>query len=142
MGAIVAFDYNSFISQYPEFAYIQAPQVETYWNIATIYCRVDGGGPVPTAALVTSLANMLTAHIAYLFAPSPSGIPNSTIVGRISNASEGSVSVGVENQYPPGTPQWYQQSKYGSLYWAATAPYRTMRYIPSPMRIFNPWPYG
>jgi hypothetical protein len=67
----------------------------------------------------------------------------SPLVGRIDNASEGSVAVATQNDYPPGTPQWFQQTKYGSDYWAASAPFRTMRYRPPHhRRIFNPWPLG
>ena len=140
MGVIVTFDYQQFITRYPEFAYLSEPLIMEYYLEATIFHRNDGGGPVrdPTAQLV--YLNMMTAHIAALNAPTAAGGAASNLVGRISTASEGSVSVGTENPYPPGAPSWYQQTKYGSAYWNATKPYRTARYIRGWVRNFNPWP--
>jgi hypothetical protein len=73
---------------------------------------------------------MLVAHIAVLNAAQPKagGQPMQPLVGRISGATEGSVSVQIQNDYPPGTAQWFQSTRYGSAYFAATAGYRTMRY--------------
>ena len=87
------------------------------------------------------LLGMVTAHIAALNSPL-NGQPSSTLVGRINNASEGSVSAQTENLYPPGTVQWWQQTKYGAAFWAASQQYRTMRYVPGPVRNFDPWGRG
>lgn len=70
---------------------------------------------------------MLTAHIAQLYS-AVSNQAQSQLVGRISSANQGPATIQVDNDYPSGTPQWFQQTKYGSSWWAATAPYRTMRY--------------
>jgi hypothetical protein len=67
--------------------------------------------------------------------PSPSQPP-----GRISSASEGSVSAAFDMNVPPGSAQWWAQTKYGSDYWLAMAPYRTMQYRPGPRRVFSRWP--
>ena len=83
------------------------------------------------------LLNMLTAHIAALNAPL-GGQPSSPLVGRVSNATEGTVTVATDNQYPPGSVQWYQQTKYGAAFWAASAQYRTAIYAPGPRRSFEP----
>jgi len=137
MGVIVSFDYNLWATRYPEFAtacgpsgapFISPALAQLYFDEATMYQANNGAGPVCDSATQLRLLNMLTAHIAAL---NMSG--SSPLVGRISNASEGSVSVGSDNQYPPGTPQWYQQTKYGAAWWAATAQYRTMRYTPGPV---------
>ena len=128
MGVVVAFSYANWVALFPEFASIpEATVTDEYFPLATTMHRNDGGGPVPTAALQSTYLNLMTAHIAALLgtvnwvAPSP-------IVGRISNASEGSVSVAAD--FPLATPSqaWFAQSKYGALYWQATKPYRTMRY--------------
>ncbi len=82
---------------------------------------------------------MLTAHIAALYSqsrgdPEP-GQPKdaNTPVGRISNATEGSVTVALE--YDATNPQeWFSQTKYGASFWAATATYRTMRYVPGQLQ--------
>jgi hypothetical protein len=86
---------------------------------------------------------MLTAHIAFLNASLAADPDKAQIVGRISSAGEGSVNLGTENSFPPGTSQWYQQSRYGSAFWEATKPYRTMRYLPGRTRNMNPrWPFS
>ena len=82
------------------------------------------------------LLGMVTAHIAALNAPL-SGHPASTLVGRISSATEGSVTVATQNDYPPGTAQWWQQTKYGAAFWAASAQFRTARYVHGPRAQYN-----
>ena len=140
MGVQVAFDQTSWNARYPEFAGVDPNFVEECFNEATIYHRNDGGGPVSSATIQSTLLNMLTAHIVQLNA-AQNGQPAAQTVGRISTAAEGSVSVVLENKYPEGTPQWFQQTKYGSAYWMATNQYRRMRYTVGRQRIFNPWPF-
>lgn len=139
MGVIVSPNYTLFITRYPEFASpggaqpVSSDLYDAYFSEATVYQANNGAGPVSNATTQITLLNMLTAHIAALNTASAAGVPASPIVGRVNSASEGSVSVGAENNYPPGTVQWYQQTKYGSAWWAATAQYRTMRYRPGPV---------
>lgn len=141
MGAVVTFNYPAWAARYPEFTGVDPSLVQLYFNEATIYCRNDGVGPVSTDAIQTTLLNMLTAHICQLNA-AINGQDSSQIVGRISNASQGSVSVTTEMNLP-GSAAWFAQTKYGVAYWQATAPYRTMRYMPGRQRQFDPWmPFG
>ena len=144
MGVVVTFNYGQWIQRYPEFSAVTQPIAQNYFNEATLTHRNDGIGRGPTDPnQQLMLLNMLTAHIAKLNAPDPdTGEPPSPLVGRISSASQGSVNVSVENNYPPGTPQWFQQTPYGSAYWAATAVYRTMFYRRGPHRTFDPPPFG
>jgi len=60
---------------------------------------------------------------------------------KINNASEGSVSVQTENDYPPGSVQWFQQTRYGSAFWAATIAYRSVHYLSNkkPVVGAGPW---
>ena len=144
MGAAVTFSYSAWVARYPQFNYVSPDLALLYFNEATIYCRNDGGGPVPTAALLSTFLNMLTAHIAQISAPvETDGVTPSSLVGRITNATEGSVSVATAySGDSPGSAAWYNQTPYGAAYWAATAPYRTMRMIPAVPTIVNPWPFG
>jgi Protein of unknown function (DUF4054) len=141
MGVIVQFNYAQWIARYPEFKQVEQSTAQEYFGEATLYLRNDGTGPVRDAPTQLRLLNMLTAHIAALNAPSADGEPASPLVGRVSNASEGSVSVQTENDYPPGTVQWYQQTKYGSAFWAATVAYRSVHYLPNkkPVVGAGPW---
>ena len=141
MGVTVTFNYQSWIARYPEFGYLDETLVLAYFNEATVYHRNDGGGPVNNAGAQLTYLNMLTAHIAALNAADQNGNPASTLVGRINSAGEGSVNVGTD--YPMTNPgaAWFNQTRYGAAYWAATRPYRTARYLRGWNRNFQPWPF-
>jgi Protein of unknown function (DUF4054) len=126
----VTFDYTSWVLRYPEFAAVSQPLAQLYFNEATIYCA-NHLNPVRTIAELTTFLNMLTAHIAQLNSPTTtSGSNSGTPPGRISDATEGSVSVSFEFLGTPGSQQWYAQTKYGIAYWQAILPYRLFRYKP------------
>lgn len=142
MGVIVAFDYAAWALRYPEFnSTVTQPQANECFVGATMIHANDGSGPVNDAQQQTVLLNALTAHIAQISFGSTQQ-QASGIVGRIASATEGTVSVTTENRYPEGTAQWFQQTKYGSFYWAATMQFRTMRYSAPRPRFFNPPPRG
>jgi hypothetical protein len=139
MGVIAQFSYANWDARFPEFATtVNETQAGLLFNEATLLQRNDGGGPIYDANSQITLLNLVVAHLAQLYFGSTISTA-SPIVGRISGANEGSVSVQTENQYPPGTVQYWQQTKYGSEWWVLTAPYRTMRYVAGPR--YNPDPY-
>ena len=140
--AVVVFDYSAWALRYPELApYVSAPAAQVYFNEAQIYCDNSDFSPVQNIGLRTTYLNMLTAHIAALNAPINSA-PSSPLVGRIASASEGSVNVSTQNDYEPGTAQWFQQTKYGSAYWTATVRFRSAKYVPACGRVVDPYaPY-
>lgn len=132
MSAIATFNYSTWVARYPEFnGTVNEATAGLYFGEAGLYLNNVGGGQVCDPATQQALMYMMTAHIAALNMQQCGNDSASGIVGRISSASEGSVSVSVENDYPAGSPQWYQQTKYGSAFWAATARFRTARYFPS-----------
>ena len=139
MGIQVSFNYPQWIVRYPEFNYLSLLIVQEYFNEATLYHRNDGGGPVNDANQQSLLLNMLTAHIAKLNAPLRTGQPAPDTVGRVSNASEGSVSVALEFSSTAEAAQWYNQTKYGAAYWAAIRAFRTMRWRRGPIHPVNPF---
>jgi len=129
MGAAVAFSYAGFVAQFPEFAYLTSDQVQIWWNVASSQHMGGAGNHVCDPTQQTNLLNFLTAHYVKIFGPPPASGGSNDLVGRISNASEGSVSVQAE--LPQDIPQgsaFYTQTKYGLAYWSMTAPYRTFRY--------------
>ena len=134
MGVIVQFDWNQFILAFPQFETTLNPQQAALVVLpyAQQYCRNDGGGPVTDPGLQSALLNLMVAHVAQLLFGS-STQPVSPLVGRISSATEGSVSVDAEM---PTTPQsaWYMQTVYGSMFYQLSLPFRTFRIIP------HPWP--
>ena len=139
MGVQVTFNYTEWVTGYPAFAAVPEPLVVgTVLPLAEVYLRNDGGGPVTTAAIQTALLNLIVAHVCQLLFGPTGGSP-SGLVGRISSASEGSVSVSMDFPTTPSN-AWFMQTSYGAAFWQATAQYRTMRYLPGPQRLNNPWP--
>lgn len=144
MGAIATFDYAVWVAMFPEFAACTPAQGQAWWNTAQLFFANDGTGPVQSPTDQQTYLNWLTAHVAWLRAPrdpagnpAAAGAPPPATVGRISNASEGSVSVAVE--WPAsGNPSeaWYVQTQYGATFWQLTAGFRTFRYSARP----TPWP--
>lgn len=149
---LVVFDYDVWTGAYPEFKGCSFPQGQNWFNQAGMLCSNNVLNIANrTEGAVSTLLYLLTSHIAWLNAPrdaagnpASGGQPASPLVGVITDASEGSVSVSVQNDYPPGSAQWFQQTKYGAQYWALTAPYRTARYVPPAYQAgpLNPWPVG
>lgn len=92
---------------------------------------------IPTDALQSTLLNLLAAHIAQLLAPPANGGVPSGIVGRINTATEGSVSVGADLPGITASSAWFAQTTYGLMFWQATAPWRTFRYVPGPQPFLN-----
>jgi len=109
-----------------------------YFTEAGMYLDNTPTSPVSDIPTRTMLLYMLTSHIAALNAPL-NGQASSPLVGRISNATEGSVSVRTEMESMPGSSQWYNQTKYGAAFWQATLQYRQARYIPAVPRNFQPY---
>ena len=138
MGVIVQPDYTGFTTRYPQFGVSGSQPVSSdlytlYFSEAGLYQNNEGGGPINNSTRALQLMQMLVAHIAFLNTAPGTGGDASPLVGRVSNATEGSVTVGTTNEYPPGSAQWFQQTKFGAAWWQATAQYRTMRYRPGPV---------
>lgn len=138
---LVNFDYSAWVKRYPEFATVTEPLAADYFTEATLYMANDGTGPVTDLAQLSLLLNMLTAHIARIYAIIAGQAP-SGLVGRIESASEGSVDVTVKlADAIPGSMAWFVQTPYGLSFWQATARYRTARYRPPQWRqSIAPWP--
>ncbi|WP_432784684.1 DUF4054 domain-containing protein [Oligella sp. MSHR50489EDL] len=80
------------------------------------------------------LMYLLMAHFALLQSRIDAG---NSAVGRVSSATEGSVSVSFDNGSTALSAAWYQQTPYGAKYWAMTAKYRSFLYVVTnfPMRV-------
>ena len=142
---IVAFDYNFFTQRYPELAvYVTQTQGQLYFNEAQLYVDNTVCSPIQDSIVGGQrymFLHMVTAHIAALNAAL--GQPSSPLVGRISNATEGSVSVQAEMAGPePGGKDWFMQTKYGAAYWQASAQFRMFKVVPGPRRPTDPWTWA
>lgn len=138
---VVEFDYDSWAVRYRQIASGIAKNVaQVYFNEAQLYLDNTPSSPVCDLLERSTLLNMLTTHL-IVMNEAIGGVTPSPLVGQIVSAKEGSVSVDVKNDYPPGTAQWYQQTKYGAQFWAATAQYRQFIYAAPEPYVFDPWAY-
>lgn len=125
----VVFDSAAFLQRYPEFSTVPVPLLEDYFVEAGVYLNNTDTSPVCRLPLRAILLNMLVAHIAKLYSGA-NGQGGAGMVGRISGATEGSVSAQAEMGPATGSNAWYLQTQYGAAYWQATAAFRTARYVP------------
>ena len=128
----VVFDPAAFKARYPEFAAVADPTLAACFDEAGLYLSNSDNSPVQNVTRRAVLLNMLTAHIAaFGGALSSDGQPRP--VGRVSSATEGSVSASME-YLAPGSSAWFAQTQYGAAFWQATSGLRGFRYIPQPTR--------
>jgi hypothetical protein len=129
----VAFIYCDWEAMFPEFCGVGEPAATGYFSIATLYlgnrrfcnqvpARGTSGDPRRT------ILYLLTAHVAKLFA-SIGGKPSPQVVGRVNQASEGSVSVGLDMTGSPPSAAWFMQTKYGAAAFQAMRPYSLARFV-------------
>lgn len=138
----VKFDYQAWVQSYPEMANVDEATATGYFNqMKMVYVGILYRVCDPTGATQLMLLNLLTAHLAQLFASQVNGQPNTQssgaapapgLVGRIASATEGSVSVTTAIPELPQAAAWLSQTKYGLFFWDATKAYRTMIYVPGP----------
>lgn len=126
--ASVAFDPTAFKSRYPEFATVADDTLNAYFAEATLYLDNTDASPISNIVTRGVLLNMLVAHLAQIYSGSNGQAP-SQLVGRISQASEGSVSVTTDAMPNAGSAAWFNQTKYGAQYWQSTLPLRRFRYV-------------
>jgi hypothetical protein len=140
MAAIV-FNYSTWALRFPALAANVPPALaQMYFNEACQYCDNSATSIVTDDNIGGQRSiylNLITAHIATLNSGTLAQ-PANGMVGRINSATEGTVTVQLQNDYAPGTQQWWQQTQPGSSYWAMSNQYRTALYIAPPRRNF--WP--
>ncbi|GAN86347.1 DUF4054 domain-containing protein [Komagataeibacter intermedius] len=139
--AIATFDYATWSARYPDLAAkIPAALADLYFGEAQLYLDNTECSPVRNIMQRTMLLYMLVAHIAYLNLPTTSGGNGAGLVGRVSNATRGSVSIGTDMGTQPGSAQWFLQTQYGAAFWQATIWLRTARYVHIPRVQRQTWP--
>jgi hypothetical protein len=140
----VTFDLQTFLGLFPEFT----PLSQGFLN--AMFMRATGSiianavtNPANNDGNLAYLIYLVTAHLAWLNCQKDvNGQPTaqtsaqqaSQQVGRISQATQGSVSVTLEwpGNDPSAQEKFLVQTRYGAEYWAATAQYRTAQYAARP----------
>lgn len=130
--AIVVFVPADFKAAYPEFIAVPDARCTVMFDLAAqaILDNTDNS-PVMALDYRTQLFWLLVAHMLTLFAVGADG--SERPVGRLDSATEGSVSTGFAYDLPAGSAMaaWFNQTKYGALYWMMTAQFRSLRYFVS-----------
>lgn len=135
---VVVFDPVAFLVQYPQFSSVATTALNFNFTLATLLLNNSCCSVVQDAPTRQTLLNLLTAHITQLFnginGQAPAGL-----VGRIATASEGSVNVAAEYASTMSlNAAFLAQTPFGAMFLAATAIYRTMRYVAAPPRLYDP----
>ena len=130
----VVFDYPTWAARYPTLgAQVGSDLAQLYFNEAELYCDNTDTSPIADLTQRAMLLNMVVAHIAQLTITGQ--------VGRVTSASEGSVSTSLEYIFPGGA-SWFAQTQYGIAFWEATKQYRTFQFYQGYPRSFEPYPYS
>lgn len=124
MTGVVEFDVEEFRDLYPS---IQAtdPQLEMYFEMAETFLDNTPCSVVKNLEARKRLLYLLTAHIATLTGQAEKG---NNVVGRIANATEGTVSIGIDYGTMGNNERWYLQTPWGAMYWQLTKKYRSAVY--------------
>jgi Protein of unknown function (DUF4054) len=127
---IVTFDPVAFAAAFPAFATVPGAALTANFNLATLQLENDCCSAVCDAPTRASLLNLITAHITALL-NGVNGQPPQGVVGRISQAQQGSVSVQTEFESESEAAAYYAQTPWGLQYWQSTLRWRTAHYIPA-----------
>lgn len=121
---VVVFDPAEFRSLYPT---VQATddQLAMYFAMAETFLDNTKCSRVQDLEARKRLLYLLVAHIATLTGQAEQG---NNVVGRISSATEGSVSVSIDYGAMGNNERWYLQTPWGAMYWQLTKKYRSAIY--------------
>lgn len=128
--AIVVLVIPTFRAMFPEFSNVADTVLPFLFNQATDYLNNSEYSLVDDVIKRERLLYLLMAHLAYVRYGDSNGNGGSGMVGRISSASEGSVSVSSDAGQVEFRYMWYTQSEYGMEFWQATKVYRMANYYP------------
>ena len=139
---VVTFVPADFKSTYPMFATVSDAACQGMFDLAALWLDNSEGSRVRDVERRKPLLYLLTAHLVAINY-GVNGQPPTGLVGRISDATEGSVSVGTDYGTQPANAAWYNQTGWGAAFWAASSIYRRFRYYPSqslpaPDPVFGP----
>lgn len=135
----VVFNQTEFLALYPVFT-TQTAALQGNFNLATLFLNNNCGSAVCDAPTRQQLLYLLTAHITALLNGAGT-TPATGLVGRVSGATEGSVSVETELGLANTTSAYVAsltQTQWGLLYLAMTVQYRSMRYLAPPQANYGP----
>lgn len=141
----VVFNATEFTAAYPSFTTVSATILQGNFNLATLLLDNTAASVVQDAPTRQYYLYLLTAHITAIL-NGVNGQPPSGVVGRISSATQGSVSVQTQWAANMGNAEaFFVQTPWGALFWQATVSYRTAHYVApcqglDEFSAFDAWP--
>lgn len=138
MNDSVVFDVTEFRESYPKIA-LTDKQLELSFEQATMILNKSNRGAVKMPIEKRKiLLYLLVAHLATLQSRIDDG---NDAVGKVTSASEGSVSVSLDAGQASLNTTFFQQTQYGAMYLSLTAKYRsflyTMGFMSMPVRRYR-----
>lgn len=124
MDGVVVFDPAEFRALYPSITATDL-QLEMYFAMAETFLDNTPCSVVKNEESRKRMLYLLVAHIATLTGMAEKGNP---VVGRISSATEGTVSVSLDYGTMGNNERWYLQTPWGAMYWQLTKKYRSAVY--------------
>ena len=129
--AIVIFNPAAFKLAYPQFATVTDAALQANFDLATLYLNNTDCSVITDVNKRSSLLNLIVAHLTQIFSgPNGAGSATQGNAGRVSKASEGTVSVEFDVGVQTASSSFWAQTPFGLMYWQLTAPFRTFRYLP------------
>lgn len=122
---VVEFVVTEFREMYPKITASDL-QLESFFYEAELLFNNTSKSCVKDLKKRKVLLYMIVAHLATLQSQVDAG---NTLVGRLSSASEGSVSVSSEYGTLGSSEKWWAQTPYGAKFWQMTAIFRTSLYV-------------
>lgn len=131
--AVVIFDPVAFKEAFPEFADVSNARLQLVFTSATAFLDNTDASVIVDGDRRSAIFFWLVAHLLTLGGTGVIGASNSGptgVVGRLSSATEGSVSSSFDMGVPMGAgAAWWNQTQYGATAWMLLAPFRSFRYV-------------
>lgn len=143
--AVAVFDYAKWAAMFPYLAAptggVTEPIAAGFFTVAELLFANDDCSPIADTDKRLVFLNYIVAHLArlagYPIAAGGTAAPDG-MVGRVSSATEGTVSVSSDYGAVRESEAWWIQTQEGAIFWQMTRPLRTARYIAAPPRYFGP----
>ena len=142
--AVAVFNYTSWAALFPILANggVTEEVALSFFDSATLLLNNGDCSPVQDVDKRLKLLNWVVAHLAalagYPLAPGATTPSPPGMVGRVSRATEGTVSVESDYGTVGENQAWWIQTQYGATFWQMTRWLRTARYVPARPRYFGP----
>ena len=135
--AVAVFDYAKWTAMFPYMAAVPEPVAAGFFTVAELLFANDDCSPIADTDKRLVFLNYIVAHLARL-AGYPAGTGPDGMVGRVSSATEGTVSIDSDYGTVRESQAWWIQTPEGATFWQLTRPFRTARYIAPAPRYFGP----